>query len=638
MKRLTCVSIVIFVCCLGGSWLPSQTTKLFGEQQPNVSTTLSSHVGNIIALTAENILLVLNPDSDSITLINTDTVTVLKEVPVGKTPRNIVVDEANNIAYISNWGSNTISSVDLETEQAIDEFAVGNRPYGLALNPKQHWLFVAEQGQDRLRIIDTTTKETIRIVHTADRPTRLALNEDGSTLYITHLLTNKITIFNASNPYTTYLPISISTAGSLTKNIIKNKISLSPTEVLLWPDSNLVHAIVLAPDGQTAYVPHTRFNTANQALTFDTTIFPLVSLVDLTTQQHLVGQQFDLGTLDPPGVGLPMDAAVSADGAELWIVNGASNDITVIDLLSRQLQAHIEVADNPRGIVFAHDGKMAYVNNALTGTVSVIDSTAYTVTETITTTKIPLPPLLLEGKRLFHSSDDPRLSKDQWIACNTCHFEGEQDGRTWFFGFAGPRNTTSLLGMVQTYPLRWSGEWNESADSEFAIRKENFGVGLIDDVMHCELSPPDCVNQPPNQGRDHALDALAAYMDFLTVPLSPNHAQGEPLTPSEQRGQMIFSDSSLGCITCHPPPYYTDQQQHDVGTVTNDEKIGSAYDTPSLRGLYDSAPYFHDGSATTLYEAITRPTSGSEHDVQKFLDKKEIQDLITFLLALPFKN
>ena len=634
MKRFNCVSIAI-ICCLSGLWLLFQTAKLSGEQT-YLPVSSSNASGNIIALTTENNLLVLNPDSDSITIIDTTTAQLLKEIPVGKTPRNVVVDEANHLVYVSNWGANTISVIDLDMQQVVDEYTVGHRPYGLALNPTRQWLFVAEQGQDRLRIIDTVTAKTINMVHTKDRPTRLVLSEDGHTLYITHLLNNNITVFDAGKPYRAYLPFTFS-ATNHSEPFQHQDQTVSASEILLWPDSNLVHSFVIAPDGQTAYVPHTRFNTNNRALTFDTAVFPLVSLIDLNTQQHLVGQQFDLGTLDPPGVGLPMDAAVSANGTELWVVNGASNDLTVINTATRSLQAHIEVADNPRGIVFAHDGTTAYVNNSLAGTVSVIDTAVYTVTTTITTTQIPLPPLLLEGKRLFHSSDDSRLSKDQWIACNTCHFEGEQDGRTWFFGFSGPRNTTSLLGMVQTYPLRWSGEWDESADSEFAIRKENFGTGLINDAMHCELSPPDCVNQPPNQGREDALDALAAYMDFLTVPLSPNHANGEPLSPSEQRGRAIFNDLDLGCIGCHPPPYYTDQMMHDVGTTTSDEKIGHAYDTPSLRGLYDSAPYFHDGSSNTLYEAVTRPSSGSEHDVQSSLNEQEIQDLITFLLALPYE-
>ena len=97
----------------------------------------------------------------------------------------------------------------------------------------------------------------------------------------------------------------------------------------------------------------------------------LLSLIDLTTHTHLVGQQIDLGFVDPPGVGLPFDADVTPDGQELWVVNAASNDVSVIDLVSDQLVAHIEVGDNPRGIVLSPEGGTAYVNNTLSGTVSV---------------------------------------------------------------------------------------------------------------------------------------------------------------------------------------------------------------------------------------------------------------------------
>ena len=647
--------LILLIGLFGLSWLlVSQATG--GTDTRPLSAWPIKRSSSAIAITPDGAtLLVVNPDSNSISLVDTVSQATVAEIPVGVDPRTVTVDDAGSRAYVANRGSDSVSVVDLTTRQVITEVVVGVRPYGIVASPDGDRLYVAEQGIDRLTILDTTTFETVDTLSVADRPSGLAISDDGRTLYVTHLLTNTITIITV-RPHLVYLPLirkNPATSGSISTqpavfafHFPTSSFHYPSSSLQLWPDSNLVQSIVLSPNGRIAYVPHTRSNTTNRALTFDTTVFPLVSLVDLTTQQHLVGQQFDLGTLDPPGVGLPFDAAVTPDSRELWVVNAASNDISVIDLSSRSLVAHIEVGDNPRGIVLSPDGGSAYVNNTLAGTVSVIDTAAYTVTSVITVTEIPLPPVLLNGKRLFHSSDDPRISRAQWISCNTCHFEGEHDGRTWFFGFAGPRNTTSLLGMIETYPLRWSGEWDESADSEFANRKENFGSGLIDGDMNCSLSPPDCVNHPPNQGRSYDLDCLAAFIDSLQVPLSPAHAHGEPLTEAERRGQAIFNDPELGCIECHPPPLYTDQQMHDVGTATPDEKIGPAYDTPTLRGLYDSAPYFHDGSAATLYDALTRsagsgqarPSPGSEHDVTALLTEAEIQDLIAFLLALPFER
>lgn len=202
----------------------------------------------------------------------------------------------------------------------------------------------------------------------------------------------------------------------------------------------MVQSLVIAPDGKRAYVPHTRSSTGNRALIFDTTVFPLISVLDLAAGQHLLGQQFDLGTLDPPVWGCPLTPPSRLMGRSYgWLMPPAMTCLCSI----------WELAGWPH------------------------------------TSEILLSPLLLNGKRLFHASDDARLARDQWISCNTCHFEGEQDGHTWTFGFSGPRNTTSLLGMIETYPLRWSGEWDESADSEFASRRENFGTGLIEGAMNC---------------------------------------------------------------------------------------------------------------------------------------------------------
>jgi YVTN family beta-propeller protein len=645
MAGLVALLSVVILSTHGGA--ASATRDEFHASRP--SAVGSKRSSSAIAITADgDTLLVVNPDSNSLSLVDLGTLVAVTEIPVGLDPRTVAVapltDDDGRRAYVANRGSDSVSVVDLDTRNVIAEVAVGDRPYGVVVSPDGARLYVAEQGVDRVRFLDTASLSTMAVLPTHDRPSGLAISDDGQTLYVTHLLTNIVSVIN-TRLHIVYLPIILK-GGTPNPSGVRHSASsiwYPVSTIKLWSDSNLVQSIVPSPDGQRAYVPHTRSNTANRALTFDTTVFPLVSLVDLTTQQHLVGQQLDLGTLDPPGVGLPFDAALTPDGEELWVVNAASNDVSVIDLTHSQLAAHIEVDDNPRGVVLSPDGATAYVNNTLAGTVSVIDTAAYTVTSAITVTGIPLPPVLLNGKRLFHSSDDPRLSRAQWISCNTCHFEGEHDGRTWFFGFAGPRNTTSLLGMIETYPLRWSGEWDESADSEYANRKENFGSGLIDGEMYCTVFPPDCLNQPPsyhppNQGRSYDLDCLAAFIDSLQVPLSPSHAGGEPLNKTESRGQAIYNDPALRCLACHPPPLYTDQQMHIVGTATDDEKIGPDYDTPTLRGLYDSVPYFHDGSAVTLYEALSRPTPEGEHDLTALLTGEQMQDLIAFLLALPYQH
>ena len=257
----------------------------------------------------------------------------------------------------------------------------------------------------------------------------------------------------------------------------------------------------------------------------------------------------------------------------------------------------------------------------------------------ITITQIPLPPLLLDGKRLFFSSARSDLSRAAWISCNTCHVEGEHDGRTWQLQYTGEvppgerpvitRNTTSLLGMIETYPLRWSGEWDESADSEFSIRFEQYGAGLIAGEMHP-------TSGDPNQGRSYDLDALAAYIDSLHVP-----ARDHTLTESEERGRLIFESPETECAECHPAPLYTNIRKYDVGTANGPgEWFGPEIDTPTLRFLYDSAPYLHDGSMQTLEEVMELYNKGGEKNpflgsvLKLDLTEEEIGDVIEFLKSL----
>jgi YVTN family beta-propeller protein len=601
-----------------------------------------------LAITADGAsLLVVNPDSNSITLVDTTSSCILAELSVGVNPRSVAVSPDGTAAYVANEGSNSLSIVNLAALSTTAEIAVGDRPVGVAISPDGRLVAVAELGDDRVRFLDTTSLTTLSVLAVADRPHGLTFTPDGQRLLISHLLSGDVTILTI-RPFVLYLPLILRGAdgpihrsqtaryasGNMQRAIhITSRAQSLPT----WPNIAPAPAVVVNADGTRAYLPQTMANGLGLNTQFDTTVFPKVSVLNLETENHQTSEHISLPETDQP-VGLPWDVALACDDTELWVVNAASNDVSVVDISDPEhpsRAAHVPVGDNPRGIVLSPDGGTAYVNNALAGTVSVIDASTYAVTEVITVTDIPLPPTLLNGKRLYHSSARSDLAQAAWISCNTCHVEGEHDGRTWLLQYIDPvppgatpiitRNTTTLLGMIETYPLRWSAEWDESADSEFSIRFEQFGTGLISGEMHPTLGPP-------NQGRSYDLDCLAAFIDSLSVP-----DRTHMLTPAELRGKAVFESPETDCARCHPAPLYTDLRVHDVGTAdAYGEWFGPLLDTPTLRFLYDSAPYLHDGSAATLHDVLTTANPGDEHGVTSHLTAEQIEDLVAFLLALPY--
>ncbi len=640
---LLCMVVVLFFFPreqLSGKDLDS--ILVYQTEQSPVGVSPKRASSSIAITTDGSTLLVVNPDSNSLSLVDTATNAVLGEIPVGREPRSVALSADNSRAYVANWGSDSLSIIDITTHTQIEQIPVGDRPAGVVVSPDGQHLVVAEYGDDTIRVLNSSDLSMRRLYQVQDRPYGLAYTPDGRRILVTHLLSGEVSILT-SLAYSVYLPVIAAPLAKLpTVRISKQQHSEEKTmlgsTIPTWPNVAPAPAVLVNADGTRAYLPQTMANGLGLNTQFDTTVFPKVSVLNLESDTHQTSEHISLPETDQP-VGLPWDAALAKGESELWVVNAASNDVSVVDInnpANPSRVANIPVGDNPRGIVLNPDGNAAYVNNTLAGTVSLIDAQTYTVTQVITITEIPLPPVLLHGKRLFHTSDRPDLARARWIACNTCHVEGEHDGRTWLLQYLGElppgeqpvvrRNTTSLLGMIETYPLRWSAEWDESADSEFSVRFEQFGTGLIDGEMHPTLGLP-------NQGRSYDLDCLAAFIDSLSVP-----GRTYTLDPAEQRGKAIFESSQTQCLDCHPPPLYTDLQTHDVGTADGiGEWFGPLIDTPSLRFLYDSAPYLHDGTAQSISEVFTVKNPNDEHGVTSHLSQSELEDLVAYLHAIPYK-
>jgi YVTN family beta-propeller protein len=594
-------------------------------------------------------LLATNPDSDSVAVVDTASYDLIAEIPVGTSPDHLALSPDGKRAFISNRGSDDISIVDLDALAVTDTITAGDRPAGLAISADGKRLAVALSGEDRVVILnpaDLSVEETFEV---DDRPYGLAFTPDGHHILASHLLSGQVSVITYPS-YQLYLPMISSPGGADRADLLRSEdvkwLSASRSALIFpvqtistWPNVAPAASVLPNSAGTRAYLPQTMANGLGFNMQFDTTVFPKISVINLTNYTHQTSEHISLPETVQP-VGLPWAVALTKNESELWVVNSASNDVSVVDISNPSLpkgRANIAVGANPRGIALSPDGAYAYVNNTLDGTISVIEATTYTLIQTIPVTHIPLPPALLHGKRQYFSSATPDLAMARWISCNTCHVEGEHDGRTWKIQYLGEvppgqqhtitRNTTSLLGMIETYPLRWSAEWNESADSEFSIRFEQFGQGLIDGEMHPTLGTP-------NQGRSYDLDCLALFIDSLAIP-----RRTHTLDEAELRGKAIFESPPTRCAECHPAPLYTDLQVHDVGTADGPgEWFGPLIDTPTLRFLYDSAPYLHDGSAATLLDVLRLKNAADEHGVTSQLSAQEIDDLIAFLLALPYRS
>ncbi len=541
-----------------------------------------------IAVTSDGRFVVAaNPDSRSVSIVEGQSRAVVAEVKINGTPQTVAIAPGDGRAFVPTR-EGLLAVVDLAPPRLAVSIAIGEELFGAACDDAR--LYVSAGGASHILVFDRLTLRQVASVATEELPRGLALA--GGKLYVTHFRSGRLSV--------------IDTATLAVERVIST-----------GADSNLSQAVWI--DGARAWLPATRSNSTNQALLFDTTAFPIVSAVDLAAGENLPKERIAIDIADRPS-NMPLDVAVTS-GGKMIVVLAGSDDLSIIDLTTKKAVAHLGVGSNPRGVALSPDERVAYVNNTLSGSVSVIDVDANRVADTIDVTTIPLPANVLNGKRLFHTSNRTTLAKDRWISCATCHFDGGMDGRTWFFR-DGPRNTPALFGVDGTLPLHWSGDLDELQDVENTIRVIQAGTGLADGPSNCE---PACNLAPPNAGRSQDLDDLAAFMRALPSPLLTPQVDAAAVA----RGAALFAGGD--CASCHPPPLYTDRAKHDVGTGGGaGERKGSSFDTPSLRGLADTAPYFHDGSAPTLGDVLRR------HGSAPTLTDAQRSDLAELLRSIPF--
>jgi hypothetical protein len=414
--------------------------------------------------------------------------------------------------------------------------------------------------------------------------------------------------------------------------------------------------IAIRPDARTAVVGGLKANlerglfVEGRELTFDTTLRSDLRQLPLVPGEAEGAAIFD----DRDQVSA---IAYSRRGDWLFVAHLGMETVDVLDSYTLGLAGAIQgVGHAPDALWLTQDDRELWVLASLSRELAIYDLSDG-VGAPLPVGRVdlqppsgePLAPEVLQGKVIFHRSADTRMAAQGYLACSSCHLDGDADGRTWDFTQRGEglRNTIPLFGRAGAGhgPIHWSANFDEVQDFENDIRGGQGGHGFLSEDDWAATS--DTLGAP-KAGLSPELDALAAYLESLVdVPRSPFREADGALTPDAALGQQLFEDPVVGCATCHPAPEYTDSAWvapgvpllHDVGTfgTGSGQRLGGALDgldTPTLRGVWESAPYLHDGSAATLREVLVDRNPADAHGVTSHLTPAELDALVAFLRQL----
>lgn len=592
----------------------------------------------------------VNPDNDSVTIIDAVRLEKMNEVAMGRQPRTLAQAPDGTI-WTVNQADATISVIDATTHDLLNTIALprGSEPFGIVFSHRQASAYVTLQSLGKLAEIDAGNRSLLRTLDVGPTPRSLALSADGQRLFITRFI---------SAPEQGEV-VEVDPLGWQLVRRIPLAYDAGPdTEASGRGVPNGLAAAAITPGGDQLWIAARKSNTSRgeqrdgQRLTFDSTVRSILATINLKTNREEYSNRYDFNDRDGP-----VALRFSPLGDYLFALLEGVNAIDIIDAYTHQLVTSIDkLGHAPQGLVFTADSGKLFVHSWLTRSVIVYDvSRLFTrdvapperLAEISTVANDQTPPIVLAGKQIFYNSADPRMSRDSYLSCAACHFDSRDDGQVWDRTAEGEglRNTISLLGRGSPGhgALHWSANFDEIQDFEHDMRANFGGQGFMpDSVLNVGTRNETMGN--PKAGLNAELDALAAYVDSLrTLPLSPYRDPDGSLTADGEAGRIVFI--SAGCTSCHGGPQFTDSPngvRHQVGTMTaaSGHRLGAplyGIDTPTLRGLWLTAPYLHDGSAPTLKALFTtRNPLGLYAGLQSIAQKNPlaIDQLVAYLLQI----
>lgn len=572
-------------------------------------------------------------DADSGALLKTDQAgKKIGQLAIGRDAGLLTFDAAAGIAYVADRRNDRIAVVKLDTMTITSSIKTPAEPYGVALSPDRQRLLVSTIADRTLVVYDVATGAETWRAPLGREPRGIAVSPDGTRALIAYLSTGTVDQIDLAPAFGG--PPGTSEAGPPRGDA--SQLTAGPSRVEHIALSTAAPARRCRRCGNDG----DSFARGSFAVTFlgeHQAVVPFQREVPVqeNTGSERTGSYGGGGDGESPvthqlaflGFGDGHTEQVTAQIAQhqpralawdqahdaLYVVGMGTDSLLQIKNASQaSIAAGLSVtltsgADRcgPDGVAITAAGNVLVWCSFLRSVAQVdfVDAGGALAAATNLTQGPSLVATAMTAKQhqgfvLFHSAE-PQISQRGNLACASCHPDNRTDGLSW--RIEKKELQTPLLSgrLVGTHPFKWDGTDATLRDSLRSTMQRLGGFGM-----------------PPRE-----VDALASYLEALPAVRAPTREATQVA-----RGQQLFD--AEGCRSCHAGPAYTDRERHKFsGTLPKS-------DTPSLRGVAASAPYFHDGSAATL-EALLRDR-GAVHgmaDTAQLTDQ-QVADLSAFLETL----
>lgn len=535
----------------------------------------------------------------SISIVDARRLQVLNEVAVAERLDDLVaIPETNRLLAVDSTAHELIClAVDGDRVSIDHRIRVPAYPVSIATNPQGTRAIVASLWSRRLSVVDLTPSEP-RVLATCDVPfaPRMLCLLDERHCLVGDSFGGGLAVFDIESG-------RLRSHQQINGHNIRGMTLTSDRKSIV-----LTHQILHGISSTTRSIISWGGVISNTLHTIPVERLLMVENGDSARPQPIHGGLYPLGE-ERNAAGDPGDIVSDSQGRFFIALAGVSQ-IARKEPLNFKL-ARTSVGRHPTRLLLEEPKSRLFSIDTFDDALSVLDSETLQVTKTVSLGRVATRSLAEQGEEHFF---DARLSLDGWYSCHSCHTDGHTTNLlNDNFGdstFNTPKRILSLLGTGATEPWAWDA-------SQSDLRNQ------IRSSISNTMNGPEADTPRPSF---RLVESLNSYVSQLGPAPGILTARGEADRPSVKRGGEVFK--SHGCDKCHQPPSYTSPLAFDVGL--HDEAGKKYFNPPSLLGVSQRSPYFHDNRAKLLRDVF----ENFDHDRSSTLGNEQKVDLIDFLNSL----
>lgn len=279
---------------------------------------------------------VLDPSQDDL---------IIKRIATAGRPRDMSFNQDHTLLFVACGDDDVIQVIDVAKLEVVDSIPTGRSPEMFKLSHDDSLIYVSNEENSTVQVIEVASKIIQFEVSTGAEPEGIALSDDGATLYATSEVADMVHVIDAKE-------------GVVMENVL---VETRPRRFIL-------------PNADELWVSNELSST--------------VSIIDLATFEVKETLEFLPPGFRPVDV-TPVGMTMTHDGATAIIGLGRANHIAFVDIASREIEDYVLVGSRAWGVDITADDSKLYVANGLSDDLSIIDVASRTNVKTIPIGRIP---------------------------------------------------------------------------------------------------------------------------------------------------------------------------------------------------------------------------------------------------------